>query len=154
MASISAGGGNSTKKSVDHEIPLIPFIDLLLCCIMFLLVTAVWNKLSSVEANLDAPGTPESEMVEPVTEPLLVRVEIDGYRVSDGLGAEWEVPINEVGDYDAAALHAHLAHRRQLNPNQNRVVVAGDDDVEYAHLIGAIDVIAASGFGSVTVTGR
>ena len=28
MAGISAGGGHGGKKSVDHSIPLVPFIDL------------------------------------------------------------------------------------------------------------------------------
>ena len=43
MAAIDSGGGESGKKAVNQEIPLIPFIDLLLCCVMFLLATAVWN---------------------------------------------------------------------------------------------------------------
>ena len=46
MGGISVGGGHGGKKSVDSEIPLVPFIDLLLCCVMFLLVTAVWNRLA------------------------------------------------------------------------------------------------------------
>ena len=54
MASISTGGGDGHgKKSVDAEIPLIPFIDLLLCCVMFLLVTAVWNKLDALKQRVD-----------------------------------------------------------------------------------------------------
>ena len=32
MASIATGNGHGGKKTVDHEIPLVPFIDLLLCC--------------------------------------------------------------------------------------------------------------------------
>ena len=38
MASISTGGGGSGKKSVDHSIPLVPFIDLLLCCDLHFIV--------------------------------------------------------------------------------------------------------------------
>jgi len=56
MANIDTGGGHGGKKSVDQEIPLVPFIDLLLCCVMFLLVTAVWNQLARLDANQQQPG--------------------------------------------------------------------------------------------------
>ncbi len=65
MAGVSTGGGgHGGKKSVDQDIPLIPFIDLLLCCVMFLLVTAVWNQLARINANQQTPGavtTPPDE---------------------------------------------------------------------------------------------
>ena len=53
MATIETGGAHGRKK-VDHEIPLVPFVDLLLCCLMFLLVTAVWAQLGSLGAS--TPG--------------------------------------------------------------------------------------------------
>ena len=56
MATIEVGSGRAEKKSVDASVPLIPFIDLLLCCIMFLLVTAVWNQLASVDVAQRVPG--------------------------------------------------------------------------------------------------
>ena len=61
MGGISVGGGGGGKKSVDSEIPLVPFIDLLLCCVMFLLVTAVWNKLASMEAAAPQMPSPMGE---------------------------------------------------------------------------------------------
>jgi len=51
MANISTGAHAGGRKTVDSEIPLVPFIDLLLCCVMFLLVTAVWNQLAAVDAS-------------------------------------------------------------------------------------------------------
>ena len=68
MAAIDAGGGNSGKKSVNQEIPLIPFIDLLLCCVMFLLATAVWNQLAAVNANQQVPGQASTEDAPPEDE--------------------------------------------------------------------------------------
>jgi biopolymer transport protein ExbD len=56
MASLDIDTGGSGKKPVDASIPLIPFIDLLLCCVMFLLVTAVWNQLASIDASQQVPG--------------------------------------------------------------------------------------------------
>jgi len=63
MASIDTGARGGGRKSVDSNIPLIPIIDLLLCCIMFLLVTAVWNALASVDVSQRVPGNPSADEV-------------------------------------------------------------------------------------------
>ena len=36
MAGIDVGGGHGGKRATNHEIPLIPFIDFLLCLVAFL----------------------------------------------------------------------------------------------------------------------
>ena len=41
----------SVRKSLDAEINLVPFIDLLSMCICFLLMTAVWVQLGTVEVK-------------------------------------------------------------------------------------------------------
>lgn len=59
MASVSGGGssfGSGRKRSLDAEINLVPFIDLLSMCICFLLMTAVWTQLGSVQVK-QANGT-------------------------------------------------------------------------------------------------
>lgn len=43
----SSGG----RKSLDAEINLVPFIDLLSVCICFLLMTAVWTQISTVQVK-------------------------------------------------------------------------------------------------------
>jgi len=46
MAGIDVGGGHGGKRSVNQELPLVPFIDFILCLVMFLLVTAVWSQMA------------------------------------------------------------------------------------------------------------
>lgn len=50
-----AGGGPTPqtegRKSLDAEINLVPFIDLLSVCICFLLMTAVWLQIGSVQVK-------------------------------------------------------------------------------------------------------
>lgn len=61
MASANIGGGSSgRKKTLDAEVNLVPFIDLLSMCICFLLMTAVWTQLSSVQVK-QANGTEGAE---------------------------------------------------------------------------------------------
>lgn len=154
MASISTESGHGGKKSVDSEIPLVPFIDLLLCCVMFLLVTAVWNQLASVSANLETPGNPQSEIDEPDrTLPLVVRVTNDGFHLSSEAGDAIAIPMGTDGEYDSEALAQHLTQRRALDPNATQAIVTADDGVQYAHLVRAMDVLNGSGFPHVTITG-
>jgi biopolymer transport protein ExbD len=41
----------SARKPLDSEINLIPMVDLLVCCISFLLITAAWSRMSRLEAR-------------------------------------------------------------------------------------------------------
>lgn len=41
--------GSSRRKSLDGEINLVPFIDLLSMCICFLLMTAIWIEVGSIQ---------------------------------------------------------------------------------------------------------
>jgi Biopolymer transport protein ExbD/TolR len=41
---------------VDHDLPLTPFIDFMVCLVAFLMVTAVWSQASRLEATGRAPG--------------------------------------------------------------------------------------------------
>ena len=45
------GGGGGGKKAVDSNINMVPMIDLLVSCIAFLLMTAVWVQTGAVEAQ-------------------------------------------------------------------------------------------------------
>lgn len=55
-ANVGGGGGSGRRRSLDAEINLVPFIDLLSMCICFLLMTAVWTQLSAVQVK-QANGT-------------------------------------------------------------------------------------------------
>src|SRR5579884_1000414 len=70
MAGVDVGGGGKGKRrALDSEINMIPFIDLLMVTISFLLITAVWSHMSRINADAQVPGPPrpdvEQEKVEP-----------------------------------------------------------------------------------------
>src|SRR3954470_6333047 len=94
MGGISVGGGHGGKKSVDSEIPLVPFIDLLLCCVMFLLVTAVWNRLPAGAANQQVPSPNAVDRdVEPAIS-LYLQVTHTGYTIASSAGDRVDIPMN------------------------------------------------------------
>jgi len=54
-------GGKGGRRNVDSEINMIPMIDLLVCAIAFLLITAVWSHMSRINADAQVPGPPNPE---------------------------------------------------------------------------------------------
>ncbi len=69
MAGVDVGGGGGKgKRSLDSEINMIPFIDLLMVTIAFLLITAVWSHMARINADAQVPGPPRPD-VEPTDIP-------------------------------------------------------------------------------------
>jgi biopolymer transport protein ExbD len=152
MAQIAVGGSGGGKKSVDADIPLIPFIDLLLCCVMFLLVSAVWNQLAAVEANQQIPGDTADSVSLEHTERMILAVTPDGYVLGSTLGERTTIPKN--GDrYDDEALVAALEHSQQVVRNHDDLIIAPEDGVRFEDMIGAMDLANGAGFTNVSVSG-
>jgi biopolymer transport protein ExbD len=152
MGGISVGGGHGGKKAVDADIPLVPFIDLLLCCIMFLLVTAVWNRLARLDANQQVPGQ-QSDMTQPQEEHirLFLQVTQAGFTIASTAGERIDIP--KAGDaYDLETLRTRLQERRQAEPNRRDLIVAPEDGVQYADVIAAMDIAIGQGFQDVSLS--
>jgi biopolymer transport protein ExbD len=152
MGGISVGGGHGGKKSVDSEIPLVPFIDLLLCCVMFLLVTAVWNQLARLDANQQQPG--QNAPNEPPPEEkikVVLQVKATGYVIASTAGDRVEIPKS--GDaYDIEQLREKLQERKRLEPNRRDLVVAPEDGVIYKEVVAAMDTVVGEGFPEMSLS--
>ena len=148
-----AGGGHGGKKSVDHSIPLVPFIDLLLCCVMFLLVTAVWNQLARLNASQQQPGQPQMDTPPPETPQikLILQVQAAGYTIATTAGDQTAIPKN--GDaYDVEELVKKLKERRELEPNRKDLVVAPEDGVQYKDVVASMDMVVGEGFPDMSLS--
>ena len=64
--SVDTGGGGG-RKSVDVDINLVPFIDMMSCLVAFLLITAVWTNLAQI--NIKPKGMANQSDVPPPAEP-------------------------------------------------------------------------------------
>ena len=77
----TGGGGKGGKRNVDQEINMVPFIDLLMVTISFLLITAVWSSMARLNANAQVPSSKQQsdkEKKQKDKEPAVLHV-----RVSD-----------------------------------------------------------------------
>jgi len=61
MGGVDVGSEGGGKKATNAEINMVPFIDLLLCTIAFLLITAVWVTNSRMNADAQVPGPPNPD---------------------------------------------------------------------------------------------
>lgn len=154
MGGVSVGGGgHGGKKNLDSEIPLVPFIDLLLCCVMFLLVTAVWNRLARLDANQQVPGQQATEPVEP-QEPqikLYLQVTSAGFTIASTAGERIEIP-KAGGEFDVETLRTRLQERHTAEPNRRDLIVAPEDGVLYEDVVAAMDLAVGEGFPQVSLS--
>ena len=160
MAGIDVGAGG--KRALNQELPLIPFIDFLLCLVAFLLITAVWNQAAVVEANALVPQQADPDPVDPPDEkPLLLHVEMTS---NDAFNLVWKrghdtvsdlaVPpsrasLGQNGDFMYAALaeavtqqwRIHGEHRQASDPRLDHAVLHVDDSKNFEEVVAVIDAI-------------
>jgi biopolymer transport protein ExbD len=77
MGGVDVGEGGGKKRSTNSDINMIPFIDLLMCTIAFLLITAVWVTNSRINADAQVPGPPDPQKpTEPQTPEKVLHLHI------------------------------------------------------------------------------
>ena len=153
------GGGKKRKKSLDANINVVPAIDLLSCCITFLLYTAVWTQISRLQVQQLGTGAPEAEQTEQQKQ-LLVTLAVGerGFNLSTSAGLSLDIPSLGRGQdgavrYDLKALGDKLKQLKSENPDTAAVTVSAEDTVNYGDLVQVIDACVGAGLVSVAVTG-
>jgi len=140
------GGG---KRTVDFELNLVPFIDLLSCCISFLLITAAWTQLArletiqKVEAAGGAGGTPEDK---------IQLVVFDwGYELLPPGQSESCAIRKRDGGYDHQFLRRELQRMRTERPLMTIAAVAADDKLDFIEVVGVMDICVDLGLINVSL---
>ena len=174
------GGGKKGKKSLDAVINVVPAIDLLSCCITFLLYTAVWTQISRLQVAQFGSGAPEPPPAGEQQKALLVTLYVgeQGMRLQTTAGDDepirlvnralktpapgHEVPKGKDGtpdrDYvvklrqDVKGLAAKLRVLKTSHPEAVSVTIAPEDTVEYADLVELIDTCVGEKFPAVSVS--
>jgi biopolymer transport protein ExbD len=151
MANIDDGA--SEDRSVVIDVNLVPFIDLMSVCIIFLLITAVWTQVSMIQIGSSIYGkktTDETPKPPPRAEiPFRVDVKAEGYSVTVG---HQNLTIPKVsGNYDDANLVVELKKIKELYPDKTDAVITVQDALPYEDLIHGMDALLTSGFPEIGV---
>ncbi|HTP27118.1 MAG TPA: biopolymer transporter ExbD [Anaeromyxobacteraceae bacterium] len=151
------GGGKKKRRALDATVNVVPAIDLLSCCISFLLVTAVWTQISRLQATPLGTGTAaETQAAKTLTVTLTIGER--GYVLATSAGTQIEVPVAGRGAdgstrYDVKSLEDRLRKLKADYPDQAAITVAAEDAVAYAELVHAIDACVGAGLANVSVMG-
>ena len=164
MAGVSTdSGGKGGRRSLDSEINMIPMIDLLICTISFLLITAVWSQMARINADAQVPGppNPDKELEKKDPEKMLhVRA------LEDKFVLEWKQGATVVSTVDVTKHAVELeggkllrfpdlaskvsdewkangSHRDAADKKIDQAVLHTDNKTPFKELIAVIDAIYA-----------
>lgn len=156
MAGVDTGSSGG-KRAVNQEINMIPFIDLLMVTIAFLLITAVWVSFSRIDANAQVPG-PNEGPIEPdtptkdlhvhmtATEFVLVWKQaatiVSETRIAKPTASEGEQPrFADLAEKIGAEWKLHGGHTDPSDRRQDRCVLHTDNSVPFREIIAVMDAV-------------
>jgi len=144
--------GKGGKKPLDAAINLVPFIDLLSCCISFLLITAVWSQLARMDVTQKskAPSGAVDEPPKPDVS-LTLYINKDGYVFSKSTGES--TPIEMSGEeYNYAKLADIMEKAKKDHPDKEDITIKANDQVIYNKVVKTMDVVISAKFPNISLS--
>lgn len=144
---------NSSGRSANTDVNLIPFIDLMSVLITFLLITAVWTQVSMIQLGSSIYGKKTSDQITPPPPiadiPLRLDVKESGFRLV--VGPDKYVFDKKNNDWSTVELAERLAVVRQMYPDKADATVTVENEVPYEKMILGMDALLTGGFGSISI---
>ena len=153
------GSGKRKKRSLDAVINVVPAIDLLSCCISFLLFTAVWTQISRLQVQQLGTGAPEPTVTDPQKSVMVTLAMGErGFNLSTSSGVSFDIPTLGRGTagelrFDLKSLGEKLKQLKSDYPDASAVTVSAEDTVSYGDLVQTIDACIGAGLAGISVTG-
>jgi biopolymer transport protein ExbD len=150
--------GKGGKKPLDAAINLVPFIDLLSCCISFLLITAVWTQLARMDVTQKGQGAAGSTDEKPPEAQLSLTlfIDSDGYTFATSTGESTPIPMKgEEYDYvKLADILKNIRSNPQVPAEKRDIAVKCDDKIVYNKIIKTMDVVISAGFPDIGLSDK
>jgi biopolymer transport protein TolR len=146
-------GGKGGRKSVNSDLNLVPYIDLLTCMVVFLLMTAVWTQLARIDVTQkgQAQSAEQTDEKPPETR-LVVVINDDGFLIAGGAAGDQKPIKKKEGKYDYVTLAAILKEVKKTYPDKRDVHLAADDGIHYEFIIQTMDTALTSQFPDIALT--
>jgi biopolymer transport protein ExbD len=125
-------------KGDAHEIDVTTFLNLMVVLVPFLLITAVFSRLTIVE--LDLPSSTSTSDYNPDTFRVEVIVREEGIEISNGRAIIASIPKKEE-DFDLDALSEFMVMLKQQYPRHEAASVLMEAQIPYDYLIQVMDVV-------------
>ena len=126
-----------TKKD-QYEIDVTTFLNLMVVLVPFLLITAVFSRLTIVELNLPSSSGGASSADEGFRVEVIVRE--PGIEITNGKSVIATVPKKD-DEYDLETLSDLMVELKQEYPEQDAASVLMEARIPYDYLIQVMDVV-------------
>jgi len=150
-------GSSGGKRQMNMEINMIPFIDLLMVTIMFLLITAVWANFSRMNANAQIPGPPDpTKEIDPQTPEKVLNVHVtdsefklvwkQGATVVSETTAErpkqgGDLLYDDLAKKIADEWKQQSSHQDKSDKKQDQAILHVDNRLPFKEVIAVLDAI-------------
>lgn len=126
------------KPGEQVDLDVTTFLNLMVVLIPFLLITAVFSRITIQELNVPAAAAGNDQDKPQVTIEVIVRM--DKIEISDGKAIVNRIPLAD-GKHDISTLSMHLRGLKERYPAIEEATLLSEPDVEYETIIQVMDAI-------------
>ncbi len=127
------------RKHEEVELEVTTFLNLMVVLIPFLLLTAVFTKITIQELNLP---TQAGGGAAPLKPPVVIEVMVRKNSLQIGDGKKVRETIPKVGNkYDYKKLSEKLLVLKDENKDKDDIAVLMEPDIDYESVIGVMDAV-------------
>lgn len=142
------------KKALDAAINLVPYIDMLMTIMTFLMMTAVWTQIAMLEVQ-NASGGQDAQPEEPdpnKPKPVLVLLTDRGVKIQEEQNPDLKEFPSTGDGYDFAGIQTELKRLKDMRPERTEVKVQSEDGVKYTNIVKIIDIASGLELEALTLT--
>ena len=123
------------------ELNITSFLNLMVVLVPFLLITAVFSRITIMELNLPTGAGAAAPTKLQLTIEVIVREK--GIEIGNGRSLMARYPKVD-DEYDFKALSEYLMKIKTKNPDKTDAVVLMEADIEYDYLVKVMDVVRSA----------
>ena len=128
------------KRTMDATVNLVPYIDLLMTIMTFLVMTAVWTQIAALEVQNQTGGPPEQEQEKDpdAPKPIIVTLMEEKIQVLEEGGEPQDFPNTQTG-YNYTGVYESLKALKDAKPERVEIKIKAEDKVGYDAIVKVID---------------
>jgi biopolymer transport protein ExbD len=127
------------RVGATYEIDVTTFLNLMVVLVPFLLITAVFSRLTIVELNLPSAAGGAANNQDNFRVEVIVRN--TGMEISNGSATIASIPKMEDDEYDLDALSEMIVELKREYPDHEEASVLMEAHIPYDYLIQVMDIV-------------
>jgi len=120
------------------EMDITTFLNLMVVLVPFLLITAVFSRITIMELNLPTGAGGPTDKPK-ITVEVIIRTK--GLEIGNGRSVIASMPKKRGEDYDLKTLSSHLQRIKKNYPDITEATILLEGDIEYDSMIKVMDVV-------------